>query len=139
MNYLLDTNVVSELVAKRPDARVLAWLDELDPAAVFLSVITVGEIRKGIEKLPASARKQELADWLTDELLVRFRDRVLGIDVDVMLTWGQLAGRLEQGGRSLSAIDSLLAALALTYRCVLVTRNEADFQGTGVTILNPWK
>lgn len=139
MRYLLDTNVISELVAKQPNQRVIEWLDDLDPDSIYLSVITIGELRKGIEKLPDSPRRDKLFDWLVNELLVRFQDRILALDVDVMLTWGKLVGRLEQSGRRLSAIDSLIAALALARSCSLVTRNEADFKGVGLKIINPWQ
>lgn len=138
MRYLLDTNVISELVAKQPDKRVIQWLDGVDPASVYLSVITIGELRKGIEKLPNSSRKDKLLNWLLNELLVRFEDRILALDVDVMITWGELVGRLERSGRSLSAIDSLIAALALARSCCLVTRNETDFKDAGLTVINPW-
>ncbi len=139
MRYLLDTNVISELIAKHPDERVIQWLDHLDPASIYLSVITIGELRKGIEKLSDSSRKEELQNWLTDELLIRFRDRILVLDLDVMLVWGELVGRLERIGRPLGAIDSLIAALALTHSCFLVTRNETDFEDTGLSVANPWK
>ncbi len=139
MKYLLATNVISELIAKYPNERVIQWLDQLDPESIYLSVITIGELRKGIEKLSDSSRKDELRSWLTDELLIRFRDRILAVDLDVMLTWGELVGRLEQSGRPLAAIDSLIAALALTHSCSLVTRNEADFKDTGLNVTNPWK
>lgn len=139
MRYLLDTNVISELVAKDPNGRVIRWLDQLDPASIYLSVITIGELRKGIEKLSDSSRKDELQSWLTDELLIRFRDRILVLDLEVMLVWGELVGRLERIGRPLGAIDSLIAALALAHSCLLVTRNEADFKDTGLNITNPWK
>ncbi|MCS7061988.1 MAG: type II toxin-antitoxin system VapC family toxin [Anaerolineae bacterium] len=135
----MDTNVISELVAKQPNQRVIEWLDDLDPDSIYLSVITIGELRKGIEKLPDSPRRDKLFDWLVNELLVRFQDRILALDVDVMLTWGKLVGRLEQSGRRLSAIDSLIAALALARSCSLVTRNEADFKGVGLKIINPWQ
>ena len=139
MKYLLDTNVISELVAKRPSRQVIRWIDSLDADSVYLSVITIGELRKGIEKLPDSPRKEALGAWLADDLLVRFGGRVLSLDVDVMLTWGALTGRMERAGRPLPAIDSLIAALAIHHNCNLVTRNEDDFQGTGVTVVNPWK
>lgn len=138
MRYLLDTSVISELVAKHPNKRVVQWLDGVDPASVYLSVITIGELRKGIEKLPNSSRKDKLLNWLVNELLIRFEDRILALDVDVMMTWGELMGRLERSGRPLSAIDSLIAALALARSCCLVTRNEADFKDTGLTVINPW-
>jgi toxin FitB len=138
MNYLLDTNVISELVAKKPNRRVLEWIDTLDANHVFLSVITIGELRKGIEKLPSSTRKDVLADWLTTDLVLRFSGRILPLDIDVMLTWGQLIGQLERIGRPLPAIDSLIAALALHHGYTLATRNEADFKDTGVAVINPW-
>lgn len=139
MRYMLETNVISELIARHPNARVIQWLDQLDPASTYLSVITIGELRKGIEKLPDSHRKTHLQTWLTDELLPRFRDRILVLDVNVMLVWGELVGKLERGGRPLSAIDSLIAAIALAHSCTLVTRNETDFSDTGLIVANPWK
>jgi toxin FitB len=139
MNYLLDTNVISELVAKQPQLSVVDWIDAQDPNSIYLSVVTIGEIQKGIAKLPASARKNDLQAWLTDELLLRFRGHILTIDIEVSLVWGELVGHLAQIGRPLAALDSLIAALALHHRCTLVTRNEDDFKGTGVSVLNPWK
>ena len=139
MRYLLDTNVISELIARRPNWQVVQWVDTLDADSVYLSVITIGELRKGIEKLTDSPRKDTLRAWLTDDLLVRFEGRVLPVDVDVMLAWGELTGRLERTGRPLPAIDSLIAAIAIHHGCSLVTRNEDDFKDTGVTALNPWK
>ncbi len=139
MKYLLDTNVVSELVAKQPSPKVVQWVDSLDANSVYLSAITIGELRKGIEKLPDAPCKATLGMWLTDDLLMRFSGRVLSVDVDVMLTWGALSGRMERVGRRLPAIDSLVAALAIHHNCSLVTRNEADFKDTGVALINPWK
>lgn len=138
MKYLLDTNVISELVARQPNPNVVQWIDSLDPGGVYLSVITIGELRKGIEKLPDSKRKQTLRDWLSDDLLHRFSGRVLVLDTPVMLTWGELIGRLETRGRPLAAMDSLIAALALHHHCSLVTRNEDDFRDTGISVINPW-
>ena len=139
MKYLLDTNAISELIAKQPNQQVIRWIDALDTNSVYLSVITIGELRKGIEKLADSQRKDTLSTWLTDDLLVRFGDRLLTVDVDVMLTWGELTGRMERIGRPLPALDSLIAALAIHHNCALVTRNEDDFKDTDVTVLNPWK
>lgn len=139
MNYLLDTNVISELISKRPDKKVVEWLDRLDPNTIYLSVITIGEIRKGIEKLPPSKRRDRVKEWLEGDLLIRFQGRILEITTEVMLIWGELTGRLEKEGRPIKAIDSLVTAIALQGNYRLVTRNDHDFQDTGVTIFNPWK
>ncbi|KAF3889173.1 MULTISPECIES: type II toxin-antitoxin system VapC family toxin [Nostocales] len=138
MSYLLDTCVISELIAKQPNQQVVEWIDELNPDLIYLSVITIGEICKGIEKLPLSKRKTELHTWLNDELLIRFSNKILTIDIDVMRTWGTLNGRLELNGQRMAAIDSLIAAVALNKDFTLVTRNEADFQQAGVRLINPW-
>ncbi len=139
MNYVLDTDVISELIAKQPNAQVIDWIDHLDPRTVYLTVITIGEIRKGIEKLPASMRKEMLTDWLETDVLLRFHGNILALTTDVMLVWGELTGRLEMEGKSLSAIDSLIAAIALHGQYTLITRNEYDFQYTGISVINPWK
>lgn len=138
MKYLLDTNVISELVAKQPNPKVMTWVDALAPEAVYLSVITIGEIRKGIEKLPASKRREALIVWLEQDLLTRFSNRIANVTADVMLRWGALVGQLERQGRTVAAIDSLIAAIVLEGDFTLVTRNGADFQGTGVQLINPW-
>lgn len=139
MNYLLDTNVISELIAREPNQKVVDWIDSIEPETAYLSVITIGELRKGIEKLVPSRRKDQLTVWLENDLLLRFADKIVAITTDVMLVWGDLTGRLERDGKPIAAIDSLLAATALQGKYTLVTRNEEDFQHTGVPILNPWK
>ncbi len=139
MNYLLDTCVISELVAKQPNPKIIEWIDSIEETRLYLSVITIGEIRKGIEKLPNSARKATLETWLNDHLLVRFSGRIVPIEVGVMLRWGQLMGALEMTGKQMPAIDSLIAASVLNGGFSLVTRNEMDFREVGVPIVNPWK
>jgi predicted nucleic acid-binding protein len=139
MNYLLDTNVIFELISKQANKKVAEWLDGLDPNTVYLSVITIGEIRKGIEKLPDSKRKDKVREWLETDLLIRFQGRVLEITIEVMLAWGALTRRLENEERPITAIDSLIAAIALQGNYCLVTRNEFDFRHTRVTMINPWK
>jgi len=138
MKYLLDTCVISELVAKKPNPQVIDWIESIDPDSAFLSVITIGEIRKGIEKLPDSRRRTTLQAWLSEELPARFSGRILPIDIKVALTWGELTGSLESEGKRMAAIDSLIAATALNSHCSLVTRNESDFRQAGITIVNPW-
>ncbi|HET6385569.1 MAG TPA: type II toxin-antitoxin system VapC family toxin [Armatimonadota bacterium] len=139
MRYLLDTNVISELVARQPDPAVLTWIEALDQTAIYLSVITIGEIHRGIERLPESAKRDRLRAWLTEDLLVRFADRIVPIDVGVMMAWGSMVARLISEGRPLSAMDSLIAAQAIHHRYSLVTRNESDFRDTGVNVMNPWR
>jgi tRNA(fMet)-specific endonuclease VapC len=139
MNYVLDTNVISELVARHPNPNVVDWVDHLDPETVYLSALTIGELRKGIEKLAPSRRKDELALWLTSDLLFRFADKIIDITTDVMLVWGELTGRLEREGKSMPAIDSLIAASVLAGKFTLVTRNDDDFQHAGIPVINPWK
>ena len=139
MKYLLDTCVISELVARQPDHGVVRWVDSIDEERLFLSAISIGEIKKGVEKLPDSGRKSALAEWLEDDLLIRFKDKILPIDTQVMLVWGELTAGLEKQGRRMAAMDSLIAAIALQGRLNLVTRNEDDFAYSGVAVLNPWQ
>lgn len=139
MNYILDTNVISELIAPKPNSNVTRWIEGVDSDHVFISVITVGELKKGIDKLPDSKGKEMLDQWLREELLVRFQDHLLSIDTDTMLLWGSLNARLETMGRPISAVDGLLAATAIQYRYTLVTRNSAHFVNTGILLYNPWE
>ncbi len=138
MNYILDTNVVSELIAQEPDRHVIQWVNSIDPASLFLSVITIGEIKKGIEKLADSKRKASLLTWLEQDLLVRFRDQILPLGTSVLLTWGKLIADLEKKGKPMPAIDSLLAATAFEAGYTLVTRNTYDFIASEILIYNPW-
>jgi tRNA(fMet)-specific endonuclease VapC len=138
MIHLLDTCVISELVARQPNLRVVEWVDSMAEDKLFLSALTIGEIKRGIEKLPESSRKAALTQWLEDDLLIRFTDRILPIDAAVMLVWGRLTADLEKQGRRLPAIDSLIAATCLRGSLALVTRNESDFAHTGVVLVNPW-
>lgn len=138
MNYLLDTCVISELVAKSPNEKVVGWVRSIPEDSLYMSVITIGEIKKGIERLSESKRKHDLNAWLNDELLERFKNRLSVLDVAVLSEWGRLVARLESEGKMMPAIDSLIAATALLNGFTLVTRNVADFAATGVEVLNPW-
>ena len=133
--WLVDTNVISELRRRDPDANVRAWFAQRPATELYLSVLTLGEIRKGVEALADSGRRTMLRQWLEWELPVFFAERLLPIDAGVAHQWGQL---LAEAGRSLPAIDSLLAATALHYNLVLVTRNLKDVAGLPVKVLNPW-
>jgi tRNA(fMet)-specific endonuclease VapC len=138
MKYLLDTNVISELIKKQPEPKVVQWVDQQDPSLLYLSVITIGEIRRGVEKLPDLARKEKISTWLSSYLLVRFAGRILPITTDVMLRWGELTGHLETKGLLLAAFDSVIAASALQEQLTIVTRNTKDFREIGVALFNPW-
>lgn len=135
MSYLVDTNVLSELRRREPDAGVTAWFSQRPATTLFLSVLTLGEIRKGIEALPDGERRLKLLDWLEVELPAFFAGRVLPIDARVADRWGHL---MAQAGRPLPAIDSLLAATALTHGLTLVTRNVRDFAFPDLTVIDPW-
>lgn len=139
MRYLLDTCVISEVLSKKPNFNVLDFVDGLDPDDIYLSVITIGELYKGIEKLPKSRRKDELYEWFTDELLVRYEGRILPMDTETLMVWGTLIARLESRGQVMPAMDSLIAATVLANQMVLVTRNVSDFEFAGIEIINPWK
>jgi predicted nucleic acid-binding protein len=139
MKYLLDTCVISELVARQPDAGLVKWIDGADEERLYLCAITVGEIAKGIAKLADSERRRALTEWLEEDLLIRFQGRILPIDAHVMLAWGELVASLEMQGRKMPAMDALIAAIALQGNLDLVTRNEGDFVHSGVRAINPWK
>jgi toxin FitB len=138
MTYLLDTCILSEGAAKQPNPNVIHWLSTQPMETLYLSTISIGEISKGIRRMPESQRKTNLEVWLYQELLTRFEHRVLAPDVEIMLAWGDLVSKLEAQGRSLPIFDSLIAATALYWKLNLVTRNEKDFDKTGITIVNPF-
>lgn len=136
--FLLDTKVLSELVRPRPDARVADWMDSTDEELLFLSVLTLGEIRKGIAALAHPARKVRLEAWLSRDLILRFEDRILLIDQEVADRWGRITGSLALKGSPLAVIDGLLAATAIHHNLTLVTRNTRDVALTGVAVFDPW-
>lgn len=137
--FLLDTNCISELVSPRPERRVLDWLDATDERLLFLSVLTLGEIRKGVEGSAPGKRRTRLESWLEVDLPVRFAGKILAIDRAVADRWGSLAAMGKRRGRPLAIIDGLLAATALEHDLALVSRNVGDFAGTGVSVLSPWQ
>jgi predicted nucleic acid-binding protein len=136
--FLLDTNVVSELTRPRPDVGVTNWMNAADEEFLFLSVLTLGEVRKGIATVQDPARKVRLETWLSRGLIARFDGRILGIDQAVADRWGQITGSLALRGTPLSVIDGLLAATALHHNLTLVTRNKRDVEFTGAAVLDPW-
>jgi tRNA(fMet)-specific endonuclease VapC len=139
MKYLLDTCVISELIAKQPNAKVVEFVDALDADDVYLSAITIGELGKGVEKLPKSKRKQDLLAWLQNDLLVRFDGKIVSLDTKTLMEWGRLTARLEASGYTMPAMDALSAATVIANDLILVTRNVKDFESSGIEIINPWK
>ncbi len=137
MNFLLDTCIISEPKQKQPSQNVLEWLDAQDESKLFLSVLTIGEIRKGITKLESGRKKAELEKWL-EKLRMRFSRRILPLSEKTFLVWGKMYGEFERKGISRPAFDSLLEATALEHEMIFVTRNVKNFQDSQVTILNPW-
>ena len=135
MSYLIDTNVLSELRRKTPDANVVKWVNSRPATSLYLSVLTLGELRKGIDSLADIKRKLKLVDWLETELPLFFAGRILAIDQSVADRWGRL---LAVAGRPLPAIDSLLGATAAHHGLTMVTRNSKDFDNLGLEVLNPW-
>jgi predicted nucleic acid-binding protein len=135
VSYLIDTNVLSELRRKSPDPSVARWFAYRPAGTLYLSVLTLGELRKGVERLTEPARRLALLDWLETELPAFFAGRLLAVDAAVADRWGYLQAR---AGRPLPAIDSLLAATAMQHGLVLVTRNVRDVAELGVQVLNPW-
>lgn len=136
MSYLIDTNVISELVRPKPSERVTRWFEGAPDAALHLSVLTLGEVRQGVERLAAGSRKEKLRVWLEQEVPAWFEDRLLPITGAIADRWGRL---LVEVGRPVAAIDSLLAATALVHGLRLVTRNSADFNFPGLDVVDPWK
>jgi predicted nucleic acid-binding protein len=135
MSYLIDTNVISELIKPTPHPAVLSFAKTVPESALYLSVLTLGEIQKGIAKLTDSVKQQRLSLWLEQDLPTWFRDRILPIDNETAICWGHLQAN---SGRSLPVIDSLLAATAITHRLKLVTRNTSDFIYPALALINPW-
>lgn len=138
MNYLLDTCVISELIKKSPDKNVLKWITKVDEASLYLSVLTFGEIHKGIEKLPQSKKKGRLHKWVNSDLRERFNGRIINFDLDAATKWGEVQGKAELEGKPMSLIDGLISATGIAYDLIIVTRNTKDMEQSGVTLLNPW-
>lgn len=138
MKYLLDTCLISELVKKEPNPAVVSWLDEQDEQKLFLSVLNLGELQKGISKLPDGTKKDELQEWVALDLVERFTGRILDVDLETSLCWGRLQGKAEKTGEKLPVMDSLIAAAAAAHGLVVVTRNVRDIERCGVRVCNPW-
>lgn len=139
MNYLLDTNVLSEWVKPRPDEGVMRWLHETDEDELLLSAVTLAELHNGIEKLKNGRRKTQLQGWVAEDLRVRFAGRIVVVDEQVAEWWGRLMAESELRGQRMGIMDGFLAATAEAHQLALVTRDVAAFAGLVTKIHNPWK
>jgi hypothetical protein len=137
VKFLLDTNTVSEWVKPRPNAGVVEWMDSIDDDRVFLSVVSLAEVRYGIERLAHGNRRRQLEEWLERELPLRFEGRILPVDAGIADTWGKIVARGEAAGRPIAVMDAFLAATAEVHRLTLVTRNVSHFSLLK-TVVNPW-
>ncbi len=138
MKYLLDTCVISETIRLQPDQNVMSWLRYQDEDSLYLSVLTFGEIEKGIEKTSNETRKQRLKLWVEEDLRKRFTDRIIPIDLNIAVKWGAVQGAAERSGRPMPTIDGLIAVSGLVHNCIVVTRNILDMEVSSAQLLNPW-
>jgi predicted nucleic acid-binding protein len=137
VKYLLDTCLLSELVKPVPHAAVLEWMAAQQAENLFVSAMTLGELERGVMKLPPSRRRHELTTWMT-QVALDFEDRVLPFDHETAHVWADMCARTEAKGRPLAAFDSIIAATAIQKGLTVVTRNERDFEPAGVPLMNPW-
>jgi toxin FitB len=137
--FLLDTNCISEVVSLRPNSRVLAWMDVVDERALHLSVLTLGEIRKGIVTLVEGKRRAQLETWLEIDLRKRFEGRILPVDAATANRWGILAGDMRRKGTPMPAVDAMIAATGLHHNLTVVSRNVDDFKNAEAAVFNPWE
>ena len=139
MSWLLDTCVISELIKPRPRSRVVSWLGSQHEEHLFLSSITIGEIQKGISKLPESSKRNKLQEWLDFDLMERFDQRILGIDSLAARKWGEIQALSEKSGIKTPVVDGLIAAIGIVHDLTVVTRNIHDMEVSGVKLFNPWE
>jgi predicted nucleic acid-binding protein len=138
VNFLLDTNLVSEWIKPRPNPGVVGWLADVDEDRVFISVVTLAELRHGVERLGIGRRRKRLDEWIEDELIFRFDKRILPIDTATADAWGRIVAHREGLGRPIGTMDAFIAAAARVHKLTLATRNKADFELTVDAIVNPW-
>ena len=137
--YLLDTNVISELTKLQPESKVVSWFHATSEELLYLSVLAIGEIRKGINLLPRSNKRVLLESWLANDLFLRFAGRIIEVNLDIAERWGLISAQAKIAGTPLAVIDGLMAATALHHNLTLVTRNTKNVQVAGINTLNPWQ
>ncbi len=138
MSWLIDTCCISELIKRKPNPNVVKWFSDMDEFSMYISVITFGELRKGIEKLPDSEKKDELNQWVKEDLSNRFKNRILDVSMKEVEEWGKVLAKAEKNGIPLPAIDALIAATAKAHDLTVVTRNKKDMNKAGIGLTNPW-
>jgi len=139
MSYLLDTCVLVEFARRKPEAKVIRWLDREDHEGLYLSVISVGEIQRGIERLPDSVRKDQLLTWVYHGLVERLKEHILPLDTVTLTLWGSLTSWRDGTGQPMGTLESLIAASALRHNLTLATRYVQEYFRSGVEIVNPWE
>lgn len=139
MNYLLDTCVLSELIKPKPNQNVITWISDIDERCLYISVLTIGEIHKGIEKLLESKKKENLHEWVNFDLRERFNNKILDIDIHTATTWGKVQAQSELMGKTLPSIDGLIACTGITHDLTIATRNTKDMKVSGVSLVDPWE
>lgn len=138
MKYLLDTCVISEIIKREPDDNVISWIQNQNEDDLYLSVLTFGEIEKGIEKLSDGSRKNHLKLWVVGDLKKRFKGRIIPIDMRIAARWGEIQGIVELAGKPMLSIDGLIAVSGIVNNCTVVTRNISDMEQSSAVLLNPW-
>jgi len=139
LKYLLDTCVISELIKPEKDTNVVEWMQNKEENSLFISVLTIGEIHKGIAKLPDSPKKQSIQEWVNDDLKKRFAGRIIEITEEIATSWGKIQGKAEKEGKKMPVLDSLIAATAIKNNLTVVTRNIKDIENSGCQSINPWE
>jgi predicted nucleic acid-binding protein len=138
VKYLLDTCVISEIIRPKPSDKVISWMKNINEDSLYLSVLTLGEIEKGIEKSTNLTRKRSLQLWVEEDLKKRFEGRIIPVDLSVAVRWGAIEGAVELLGKPMPTIDGLIAVSGLVHNCIVVTRNVSDMQQSSVELFNPW-
>lgn len=138
MNYLLDTCLLSELAKSHPDEKVVNWVLSENESGFYVSVLTFGELHKGVEKLSEPNEKEELRNWIEEDLKDRFQTRIIGIDLRVSILSGKIQAVAEKHGKPMPVIDALIAATGIAHDLTVVTRNATNMEQSGVKLLNPW-
>ena len=138
MRYLLDTCVISEIIKPQPYENVISWMRSTNEDSLYLSVLTFGEIEKGIEKALDATRKRRLKQWVEEDLKKRFDGRIIPVDLNISVKWGEVQGAAELLGKPMPTIDGLIAVSGIVHNCIVVTRNTSDMEQSSVELFNPW-